>query len=163
MKKIKNITFALALIFSVTSLVSCDNGYDCDLNNTSHNNISFYTAADGKEEPYAHPEPLTISLMINGKDSVIINHKTDAEQISLPMSYTQGTDTIVIHYENNLCDSLYVNHTGKPYYQSMECGILMFHEIESIRSTNVWIEKASLMNNTVNFKGHENIRIYLYK
>lgn len=163
MKKIKNITFALALIFSAASLGSCDNGYDCDLNNTSHNNISFYTVTDGKEEAYAHPEPLTISLMINGKDSVIINHKTDAEQISLPMSYTQGTDTIVIHYENNLCDSLYVSHIGKPYYQSMECGILMFHEIESIRSTNVWIEKVSLMNNTVNFKGYENIRIYLYK
>ena len=163
MKKTNNIAIALALIFSSISIVGCDNGYDCDLNNTSYNNITFYAEADGKEEPYAHPEPLTISLMVNGKDSVIINHKTDANQISLPMSYAQGVDTIVIHYENNLCDSLYVTHKGKPYYQSMECGILMFHESESIRSTNVWIEKTSLMNNTVNFKGHENIRIYLYK
>ncbi|MBQ8270676.1 MAG: hypothetical protein IJZ22_05650 [Bacteroidaceae bacterium] len=160
MKKIGNIITMLALMLT---WVGCDNGYDCDLNNISYNNITFYTLADGQEAPYANPTPLTVSLMVNGKDSVIVNHITDATVISLPMSYAQNTDTVVFHYEDNSTDSLYVDHTTKPFYQSMECGILIHHQIEQVKCTNVWIEGAAIVNNAVNFNGNENIRIYFYQ
>jgi hypothetical protein len=159
----KHIITALAFILTATTIISCDNGYDCDLNNTSYNNITFYTTTDGKEQPYAYPEELTVSLMINGKDSIMVNHITDATHLMLPMNYTDGIDTVIFHYNNNIDDSLYITHIGKPYYKSMECGILMFHQIEGIKNTNKWIERATIMNNTVNFQGHENIRIYFYQ
>ena len=155
--------YIIALLALTLSWASCDNGYDCDLNNISHNNITFYTLADGQEVPYTEYSPLTVSLMVNGKDSIMVNHITEAAGVSLPMSYAQETDTVVFHYDDTTCDSLYVTHINKPFYQSMECGLLMFHQIEKIRSTNVWIENAAIINNTVNFNGHENIRIYFYQ
>ncbi len=151
------------LLLCIAAIAACDNGYDCELNNTSYNNIGFYTIEDGKEQPYAYSAPLSVSLMINGEDRVMINHITDAGEVQLPMSYTQDCDTVVFHYEDNLCDSLYIDHTNNPYYQSMECGTLMFHQIEGVKHTNMWIEKATIENKNVNFEGNENIKIYFYK
>lgn len=150
-------TIAIMLIAA-----GCDNGYDCALNNTSYNNMGFYTNEDGNDTPYTFPTPLTVSLMVNGEESVAVNHITDAHNVSLPMSYTQSIDTVVFHYENALTDSLYITHSNTPFYQSMECGTLMFHKIEDVRHTNVWIDATEVINQNVNFEGHENIKIYFY-
>lgn len=155
---VKVAAIATLLLVAVTS---CDNGYDCTLNNTSYNNIGFYSAET--KSKYAYPDALNVSLMVNGKDSIMIYHITSAEGVSLPMSYTHDTDTVVFHYESGHCDSLYIEHSNEPYYQSMECGTLMFHKIEDVRYTDVWIESVAIQNKNVNFKGNENIKIYFYQ
>lgn len=162
-RKREIITTMVALLLCIAAITACDNGYDCELNNTAYDNMGFYTITDGKENPYAYPSPLTVSLMINGKDSIMINHITDASEVSLPMSYTYDCDTVVFHYDDGLQDSLYISHTNTPYYQSMECGTLMFHQLDGIRHTNTWIENATIVNKNVNFEGNENIKIYFYK
>ena len=149
------------LIFTATFLAGCDNGYDCSLNNTAYNKIAFYSALT--KGRYTHPGPIDVSLMVNGKDSLFINHKTDAEEVSLPMSYTQSIDTVIFLYEDGLRDSLYITHSNEPYYQSMECGTLMFHSINDVQHTNVWVDSAAIKNTNVNFKGNENIKIYFYQ
>lgn len=157
----KIILIATAICFA--AVAACDNGYDCELNNTSYDNIGFYTIENGKEVAYTNPQPLTVSLMINGKDSIMINHITDADRVSLPISYTQDCDTVIFHYADEFSDSLYISHTNSLYYQSMECGTLMFHQISDLKHTNTWIENAVIANKDVNFNGNENIKIYFYK
>lgn len=159
----KHIAATLAAIITLLSIAGCDTGYDCNLNNTSYENIGFYTNDGEQEEPYTNPEPLSVSLMINGAATLVVNNITDAAGVSLPMSYTQAEDTVVFNYHDDTCDSLYVKHTAHPYFQSMECGVLMFHKIEDIRSTNVWIEDVKVVNKNVNFEGNENIKIYFYR
>lgn len=165
MKKttINSLRIVIAILFVITGIIACDKGYDCSLNNTAYNKLGFYTKSEGTESTYNHPGPLNISLMIYGKDSLMINHLTDASEISLPMSYTQDYDTIILHYEDNFNDSLFVRHTNSAYYQSMECGTLIQHKIEEIHSTNVWIDSIAITNQNVNFNGNENIKIYFYK
>ena len=161
----KNIIKSIGVLLATAAMIivaGCDNGYDCALNNISYNNMGFYTIADNSEAEYAFPAPLTVSLMVNGKDSVVVNHITEAGEVSLPMSYTQNTDTVVFHYEDALTDSIYISHSNIPYYQSMECGTLMFHKLEDVKHTNVWIEATEIINKNVNFEGHENIKIYFY-
>lgn len=162
-KKINKFLSAIATIALCIAAVSCDNGYDCELNNTAYDNIGFYANENGEEKPYIYPSPLTVSLMINGNDVVIINHVTETKEISLPMSYTQECDTVIFHYDDGLCDSLYIDHSNTPYYQSMECGTIMFHKLEGLKHTKVWIEKAAIVNKNVNFAGNENIKVYFYK
>ncbi len=153
-----------AIVIGLTIImIGCDNGYDCALNNTSYDNIGFYTKENNSEEEYIFPETLTVSLMVNGKESIVVNHIIDADRISLPMSYTQEVDTVIFRYSDALEDSLYITHTNNPYYQSMECGTVMYHKLEELKYTNVWIESADIVNNNVNFEGHENIKIYFYK
>ena len=115
--------------------------------------FKLYTIEDGKEEAYIYQSPLTVSLMVNGEESVMINHVMNTDRVSLPMSYTQERDTVIFRYDDGLCDSLYIDHTNTPYYQSMECGTLMFHKLEGLKSTNVWIEDAAIVNDIVNFEG----------
>lgn len=161
----KNIAITIVALLAVglAAITGCDKGYDCELDNTSYDNIAFYTIEDGKEEAYIYQSPLTVSLMVNGEESVMINHVVNTGNVSLPMSYTQERDTVIFRYDDGLCDSLYIDHTNTPYYQSMECGTLMFHKLEGLKSTNVWIEDAAIVNDIVNFEGHENIKIYFYK
>ncbi len=164
MKITKSIAALLLIIIAATSFVCCDSGYDCSLNNTSYENIGFYTIDDnGKEQAHSIANPLTVSLMINGTESVMVNNITDAGSVSLPMSYTQERDTVIFRYHDASCDSLFVNHTAHPYYQSMECGVLMFYQIDGVENTNVWIEDVKIVNKSVNFEGNENIKIYFYQ
>ncbi len=164
MKTAKKIAGLLAApLVAMLVIAGCDSGYDCSLNNTSYENITFYTIGDEKEQPYTMPNPLTVSVMINGQEEVMVNNITDAENVLLPMSYTQECDTVIFHYHDNSIDSLYVTHTAEPYYKSMECGVLMFHKIEDIKNTNVWIEDVKIVNKSVNFENNENIRIYFYQ
>ena len=158
-KTLKKATLMLAC--AAAFLAGCDNGYDCSLNNTAYNRMGFYSALT--KERYTHPGPIDVSLMVNGKDSLFINHITDADEISLPMSYTQDIDTVIFLYEDGMRDSLYITHSNEPYYQSMECGTLMFHSISEVEHTGVWMEKAAIKNKKVNFKGNENIKIYFYQ
>lgn len=162
-KRITNYLTFIATLLCIVATTGCDNGYDCTLNNTSYDNIVFYTYEEGKEVPYNYPAPLSVSLMVNGKDTIIINHISGAGEASLPMSYTQDCDTVIFHYNDGLCDSLYISHSNTPYYQSMECGTLMFHKLEGLKFTNVWIENATIVNENVNFEGNENIKVYFYK
>ena len=153
--------YIIALLALTLSWASCDNGYDCDLNNISHNNITFYTLADGQEVPYTEYSPLTVSLMVNGKDSIVINHIEDAQLLQIPMSYTNECDTVIFHYEGNFTDTLYMEHLNIPYYISMECGTVMYHKLTGLRHTNSLIDSAAILNDYINFDYNENIKIYL--
>ena len=65
-----------AIVLFITA--SCDNGADCNINNVAYNRIQLYSAiADGDtivSGKYSYPDTLTVKLVINGNDSIVINH-----------------------------------------------------------------------------------------
>lgn len=146
---------AVALLFT-----ACDNGYDCNLENTAYNRIGFYSNQDSITGKYRFPETLTVSLRVNGTDSIVVNHITDADGLQLPMSYTQSCDTVIFGYDNGITDTLYFNHENIPYYQSMECGTVMYHKIEDIAHTSNFIDSVSIEQQYVKFDANENVKIY---
>ena len=155
-----------ATLIACTTLIggACDNGYDCSLENTAYNRIGFYNINEaGSEETLTFPQTLTVSMMINGRDSIVINHISDASSIKLPMSYTHTCDTTIFSYENNIKDTIYVEHENIPYYVSMECGTVMYHKILSLHHTHNFIDSARIINDYVNFDYNENIKLYLIK
>ena len=157
--KFKYILFsAIAAIFII---VGCEEGYDCGIENVAYNKVGFYCVSDENiESKYKYPEPITVSMIVNGKDSIVVNHITDTDNIKLPMSYTNACDTIIFHYERNYTDTLYVGHENIPFYISMECGTVMYHKINEIRCTNSFIDSAVVANKNVKFDYNENIKIY---
>lgn len=149
--------FLLAMAFT-----SCESGYDCSLENTAYDRIGFYTTdANGNDKSYAFPEALTVSLVVNGRDSIVVNHIENAEMLQLPMSYTNECDTVIFHYEGNFTDTLYIDHQNIPYYISMECGTVMYHKLTDIRHTENLIDSAVIVRNYVKFDHNENIKLYL--
>ena len=140
-------------------LSSCENGYDCNLENIAYNRIGFYKS-DSSEVKYQLPEVLTVSLMVNGKDSIVVNHIEYADALQLPMSYTNECDTVIFSYSNSYADTLFIAHENILYYQSMECGTTMYHKLKDVEHTNGLIDSVAIVRDYVKFDANENIRIY---
>ena len=153
----------LLTLFCCLLCTGCDGGYDCALENVAYNRMKFYTiGADGQEKEYAFPEAMTVSVMVNGQEYIAINHVTNVKEIKLPMSYTAACDTVIMNFYNNdsYNDTLYIGHDNIPIYQSMECGVIMHHELITATSTNVIIDSLAIGNANVNFDYNENIKLY---
>lgn len=155
MRKLLYTIAVLAAVFAT----GCDNGYDCFLENTAYDRIGFYRS-DSSDVKYEFPEALTVSLMVNGKDSIVVNHIVNADNLMLPMSYTSECDTVLFSYQNSMTDTLYVFHKNIPYYQSMECGTIMYHKLEGIEHTGVLIDSVAIVQEYVKFDANENVKIF---
>ena len=156
-KAVIHLSVACSMIF-----VACDSGYECGIEKTSYNRIGFYNINEHNiESGYSFPDVLTVSLLVNGKDSIVVNHITNTSSLQLPMSYTHECDTIVFSYENNATDTLYIKHENIPYFISMECGLAMYHKIENVTHPNAFIDSVAITNDYVNFDYNENIKLYL--
>ncbi len=161
----KSTSIKLLLLSLLTAVLftGCENGYDCSLENVAYNRIGFYrTNSNGIDSSYTFPEVLTVSLMVNGRDSIVVNHIKDAEGLQLPMSYTSECDTVIFAYEGDVRDTLYFDHTNIPYYISMECGTVMYHRLTGIRHTGSFIDSAAIVNDYINFNYNENVKLYLF-
>ena len=149
------------MLATICSMTGCEGGYECSLNNVAYNRIGFYTVNEsGVSEQYALPEILTVKMMINGRDSIVVNHIQGATGLSLPVSYAKECDTVIFNYEEKTTDTLYVQHTNIPIYQSMECGVIMNHTLMGLRNTESLIDSTVITDVNVNFENNENIKIY---
>ena len=160
----KAIAKVVAMLFAVCAILlgSCDAGYECGIEKTSYNRIKFYNIdSNNIESEYQFPDILTVSLLVNGKDSIVINHLANASSLQLPMSYTNSCDTVVFSYENNATDTLFVKHENIPYFISMECGLAMYHRLQDVTHTKAFIDSVAIINDYVNFDNNENIKLYL--
>lgn len=161
-KAIAKAVSAILIVCAVMVAGSCDSGYDCGIEKTSYNRIKFYNIdANNIESEYKFPETLTVSLLVNGKDSIVINHLTGANSLRLPISYTQDCDTVVFFYENDATDTLFIKHENIPYFISMECGLAMYHRLQEVVHTDAFIDSVAIINDYVNFDNNENIKLYL--
>lgn len=162
-RKIQQFALLLA-IATLTTIVACDNGTDCNINNIAYNRIQLYDASyrqDTVPGNYIYPDTLTVKLLINNKDSIIINKLVGASELQLPVSYTHECDTLVFAYSGNITDTLYMEHTNIPYFISTDCGMAMSHRLTGLRHTNNLIDSAEIKEPIINFDWNENIKLYI--
>ena len=100
--------------------------------------------------------------MVNGSDSIVVNHIQNADILQLPMSYTNECDTVIFNYGQEITDTIYVRHKNIPFYISMECGTVMYHRIEEVTHTNNLIDSIAIEERNVNFDYNENIKLYFF-
>ena len=157
MKKITILLTAICYLLCI----GCDGGYDCALDNIAYNRIKFYHINEyGIENEYAFPEPLTVSMMINGRDSIVVYHMTNAKELTLPVSYTDECDTVILNFFDRHNDTLFVGHSNIPIYQSMECGVIMHHKLTGVTYTDNFIDSLATNSAEINFDYNENIKLY---
>ena len=111
---------AIALLFAICTFGGCDDGSDCSMNNTSYNRVRLYSVnpITGKESVATYNGQLSVALMIEGRDSIVINRLTSASELTIPVSYAQQRDTVVLIYDNMYTDTLYVEHTNLERYHN---------------------------------------------
>ena len=155
---------AILTMLLTMMIASCENGTDCNINNVSYNRIQLYgmnELQDTLNEKYSYPDTLTVKLLINGNDSIIVNKLVGASELQLPVSYTHECDTLIFEYSGNIDDTLYVEHSNLPFFISTDCGMAMFHNVTGLRHTRNLIDSAAINESLINFEWHENIKLYI--
>ena len=156
MRCCRYISYVLGVVLVVLSIASCS-GEDCPINNTVMGKMVFYNPYD---EPVAFAGTMNVSVVRPQGDSVVLNRKVNASEITFPLSYKHVTDTFILDYNDGMAyDSLYVSHINTPTLVSVDCGTAMFHTITSVKGTNHVIDAVVLKSSEVNYDERENIQI----
>ena len=141
----------LYLLIGVATLAACST-IDCPLNNT------VYAKYVLRGPVTTLPDMLTISTMISGdSDSVLINQQENTDSFSLPMSYNRPEDVLVMQ-TNNLFDTIKVEKTNTPHFESVDCGVNYFHTITNPRHA---IDSVVIHHNFVNYDASQQ-HFYIY-
>lgn len=146
-----------AIAVGAAALAACDS-IDCTLYNTVSLACSFYSEGQAVKLT----DTLTVSAL--GTDSILVNSLIGASKLELPLSYSQDADTLVLHIygeEYDLSDTLWVEKTNTPHFESPDCPATMFHQIKSVRHTSTFIDSVTITRNLVDYDQTENIRIHL--
>ena len=151
----RTIVFLGILVF----LSGCSS-IDCPLNNV------VYTRYELRGDVTTLVDTLSvIALRDKGGDTLLLNREIQASAFEIPMSYTQPTDNIVISLKDSNSvvrnDTVSIDKTNVPHFESVECSPAYFHKITGVRWTRHTIDSISISKPNVNYdtKGG-NLHIY---
>ena len=147
----------LLIATSVLLLAACES-YDCTLNN----NVGMYGAFDRDGVAVQIKDTLTITSGKNGP--TLLNRSVNTASLNLPLSYWQAEDTLVFTIEGAdyiLEDTVWITKTNQVHYESPDCPTTLFHEIQSVRSTNEFIKSITVTRSSVNYELTNNLQIHL--
>lgn len=103
----------------------------------------------------------TETIAQHRNDTILLNNKSGASSISIPMSYFNGADTLVFAYSNiSLRDTIKIQHDSYPHVELPECGTYRYHTLKSVAATDASIDHIEIANPYVNYEGQTNINIY---
>lgn len=103
----------------------------------------------------------TMTPTILRNDTILLNKAQNVSQISIPMSYFYGVDTLVLSYgQISLKDTIKVYHDSYPHVELPECGTYRFHTLNNIEVTDAAIDHIEISNPKVGYEGVENVKIY---
>ena len=159
MRRFRHIALPLVMLLAMVGVVACSSE-DCPINNTVRGKMVFYNEYGDAVSINAI---LSVSVMRPQGDSVVLNKKTMATDVTFPLSYVNETDTFIYCYDFNgvhfLYDTLYISHTNTPTLVSVDCGTAMFHTITEARSTHTLIDTLIIKSHEINYDERENIQV----
>ena len=161
MRPLQRIATPIAALLVILVMTTCS-GDDCPINNTVLGKMAFYNTLDDAVEITG---TLTMSAVRPQGDSVILNRKSRASEVTFPLSYTNETDTFVFCYDFAdlvLYDTLYISHTNTPTLVSIDCGTAMFHTLTVASSTHTLIDTLIIKSTEIDYDERENIQVILH-
>jgi hypothetical protein len=132
------------MLLTMAIIVSCSS-VDCPLNNTVYANYKLM----GKVTTLT--DTLTISTTKqDGFDSILINKQVNTDSFFLPISYGQDVD--VLYFQtNSLVDTVWIEKTNHPHFESVDCGLNYFHTITRVRCTRHAIDSIVINQKEVTY------------
>ncbi len=147
----------ISIFLCILFIVACDSA-DCSLNNNVFCTYGFYS--DGVSVSLTD----TLNVYACGTDSILINQETEVSSADIPMSFWLDADTLIFEVCGSdyiLVDTIYVEKTNIPHFESPDCPSKMFHAITSVRCTHNYMDSVTIINPLVNFDQIENLQIHI--
>lgn len=133
----------VALVVTVF-MVACSS-VDCPLNNTVYANYQLVGPVTKLNDT------LTISVARQGKDdSIVLNKDYNVESFSLPVSFSQDED-VLYFYTGLHKDTVWMQKTNRPHFESTDCGLNFFHTITGIRYTRHAVDSIAINHKEIDY------------
>ena len=150
----------------MVGLSACSN-IDCPLDNVVSLQCNLYDAST--------QSALTLSDVLSvtpaGRDTLLLNQATGIKSFLLPLREAGTQDTLLLHFANAQgavqVDTLFVNHTPQPHFESLDCPSSVFHTLNAVRvsaqgsANSAIVDSVSLVRPIVNYDDIENIRLFI--
>ena len=150
----------IALI-ALTAMTACTS-IDCPVEN---NVATLYKLqkADGTQDTL-HDTLTVLTRLARGVDTVILNKSVETTSFQLPISYTNAADTFTFVRKSDtreLTDTVWIEKTNLPQFESVDCKLVYFHDVTSLRHTRNGIDSISVKNGRIDYDSNtENFHIY---
>ena len=150
----------IALI-ALTALTACTS-IDCPVEN---NVATLYKLqkADGTQDTL-HDTLTVLTRLARGVDTVILNKSVETTSFQLPISYTNAADTFTFVRKSDtreLTDTVWIEKTNLPQFESVDCKLVYFHDVTSLRHTRNGIDSISVKKGRIDYDSNtENFHIY---
>lgn len=146
-------------IIGIILLVSACSSIDCPLNNV------VYAKYKLMGDVTTLDEPLTVATKkADGTDTILLNLMQQADSFEIPVSYGLDADELYferIGEEETRRDTIWIEKTNEPHFESVDCGVNYFHTITGVRYTRNDIDSVTINNRNVTYdNGKAHIFIY---
>jgi len=124
--------------------------------------MGFYSATYDSTTDTTTISSLSIdSLWIHGinNDSMIYDDEESISSVSLPLRKASNQTDYEIRF-NETTDTITILHQDTTQYLSLECGCIKTFVIDTVLTTNHFIDSVKINNHTVNTTDAEHIKIY---
>lgn len=101
------------------------------------------------------------SLSVRGmnRDSLLYNNQSNVRAMILPLNRFNQV-SIFICTMNGITDTLSIYHTNNDFLISYACGVVIAHQIDTILTTNHFIEKVNIIEPHVNTATTQHLQIF---
>ena len=153
----------LALILTIASplagaaVSSCAGESDCSIAGRAMLWSSVYRS-DGVTAVNDALDSLTVTTL--PEDIIILNREKNVTRFGLPLKYTSDTTTWILHYGEQISDTITIRHVNTPEFVSMECGYEMKQVITRVSYTNKLLDTIRVTNTSTNINETQNLGLY---
>lgn len=159
--------FAFSLLFS-----SCNSDEECRKSKYTDMEIGFYHVTyNAAYKTYTTTALSVDSLTVQGLitdsvtgqktlvDSLLYDNKRNISSINVPLNKFENISLFVMRFKH-VTDTLTVIHTNTTEFLSLECGCIKTHFIDTVLTTNNFIDSVRIVYHDVNTTTAEHLRIY---
>lgn len=124
--------------------------------------VTYNNTTNSRTAVYLNIDSITVKGI--GIDSVLYNNTKKINSVTLPLNKA-GSTNIISAFEiafNNITDTITIIHNNQSQYLSLECGSIVTHKIDTVLTTNHFIDSVSISVHDVNTStsAKEHIKIY---
>lgn len=102
------------------------------------------------------------SIAVVGVGSEIAMRGNNIKMMGLELRPDTSLTAYLILYHNQI-DTLYIQHTPRPYYVSLACGCTIYHTITAAWSSDTRVDSVSIINANVEGTTEENLCIHWHE
>lgn len=156
MKKL--ITLLFPFLMSCLLIQSCGES-DCSLSTVSYARFDFLDSKTHKAVSLTDGAIITGITTIEGTLIADTVFNRAESYMSVPLSYTNQT-MYVMHYSETISDTIWLTHKNIPFVGDIECGSMMFYQVEDLSYTTNVLDSIILVNPDINNEEKKNFNIY---